>query len=151
MARSKYGNKKVFVDGYKFDSKAEARYYEKLRDSGVSFMPLAGKYCAMQKTIPVQSPTVLKTGEKINAVSYRADFVFYDGPNIVKVVDVKGYQDDISKLKMKMFAKEYGYPVIFAKYDSKRDLFEEMTCFESLYRQNQRAKIRRERKMMQNG
>lgn len=150
MGKSKYGNKKVYVDGYKFDSKAEARYYEKLRDSGVSFMPLAGKYCAMQKTIPVQSATVLKTGEKVNAVSYRADFVFYDGPNVVKVVDVKGYQDDISKLKMKMFAKEYGYPVIFAKYDSRNDFFEEMTCFESLKRQNQRAKTRREKKMAAN-
>lgn len=146
MTYSKFGNKKVYVDGYKFDSKAEARYYEKLRDAGVSFMPISGDYCAMQKTIPVQSAITLVTGEKIRPVSYKADFVFYEGTEIVKVVDVKGYQDDISKLKMKMFAKEYGYPVIFAKYDARRDVFEEMTCFESLYKQNQRAKQRRERK-----
>ncbi|MFQ7605750.1 MAG: DUF1064 domain-containing protein [Enterococcus avium] len=144
--KSKFGNKKVFVDGYKFDSKAEARYYEKLRDAGVSFLPLAGKYVAMQKFIPIQSAVTLTTGEKVQAVRYKADFVFYDGPNIVKVVDVKGYQDSESQLKMKMFAKEYGYPVIFAKYNRKNDCFEEMSCFESLRQQNKRARERQKRK-----
>ena len=144
---NKYRNEKVIVDGYKFDSKAEAAYYLKLRDEGHSFMPLAGKYVAMQKFIPIQSAVTLVTGEKVQAVRYKADFVFYDGPNIVKVVDVKGYQDSESQLKMKMFAKEYGYPVIFAKYDHRKGTFEEMSCFESLRRQNQRAKKRREKKL----
>lgn len=144
---NKYKNKKVYVDGYKFDSKAEAAYYEKLRDEGHSFMPLAGKYVAMQKFIPIQSAVTLTSGEKVQAVRYKADFVFYDGPNIVKVVDVKGYQDSESQLKMKMFAKEYGYPVIFAKYNHYQGTFEEMSCFESLYRQNQRAKKRRDKKL----
>lgn len=146
---AKYGNKKVYVDGIQFDSKAEAAYYEMLRDQGVSFMPLAGKYCAMQKMIPIQDATLLSTGEKVLAVRYKADFVFYDGPNVVKVVDVKGYQDALSVLKMKMFAKKYGYPVIFAKYDHKNRTFTEMSCFESLYQQNQRAKKRREKKAME--
>lgn len=144
--KSKFGNQKVFVDGYMFDSKAEARYYEKLRDAGISFLPLAGKYCLMQKLIPVQSGTILSTGEKINPVNYKADFVFYEGSTIVKVVDVKGYQDKESQLKMKMFAKEYGYPVMFAKYDRKNDCFEEMSCFESLRQQNKRARKRQKRK-----
>lgn len=146
VKKSKFGNKKVFVDGYKFDSKTEARYYEKLRDAGISFLPLAGKYVAMQKFIPIQSAVTLTTGEKVQAVRYKADFVFYDGSNIVKVVDVKGYQDNESQLKMKMFAKEYGYPVIFAKYDRKTDQFEEMSCFESLRQQNKRARERQKRK-----
>ena len=144
--KSKFGNKKVVVDDYKFDSKAEAAYYVMLRDRGYSFMPIAGKYVA----IPIQSAVTLKNGEKIQAVRYKADFVFYDGLNIEKVVDVKGYQDSESKLKMKMFAKEYGYPVTFAKYDHRKGTFEEMSCFESLRRQNQRAKERREKKAVQN-
>ena len=148
--KSKFGNKKVVVDDYKFDSKAEAAYYVMLRDRGYSFMPIAGKYVAMQKFIPIQSAVTLKNGEKIQAVRYKADFVFYDGLNIEKVVDVKGYQDSESKLKMKMFAKEYGYPVTFAKYDHRKGTFEEMSCFESLRRQNQRAKERREKKAVQN-
>ena len=100
--------------------------------------------------IPIQSAVTLKNGEKIQAVRYKADFVFYDGLNIEKVVDVKGYQDSESKLKMKMFAKEYGYPVTFAKYDHRKGTFEEMSCFESLRRQNQQAKERREKKAVQN-
>ena len=143
---SKYKNKKVVVDGYNFDSKAEARYYEKLRDSGESFSSLSDEYWEMQKMIPIQPACELKTGEKIQAVRYKADFVKYKDGQIIKVVDVKGYQDAISALKMKMFAKTYGYPVIFAKYNHRADTFEEMSCFESLRRQNQRAKLRRENK-----
>ena len=143
---SKYKNKKVVVDGYNFDSKAEARYYQKLRDSGESFLPLSAEYWEMQKMIPIQPACELKTGEKIQAVRYKADFVKYKDGQIVKVVDVKGYQDAISVLKMKMFAKTYGYPVIFEKYNQKTDLFEEMSCFYSLRRKNQLAKLRREKK-----
>lgn len=47
--RSKYGNKKHEVDGITFDSKAEARYYMKLKRNGMSFMPLSETYCAMQE------------------------------------------------------------------------------------------------------
>lgn len=142
---NKYKNKKVVADGITFDSKAEARYYEKLRDSGESFSK-SEEYWVMQKLIPIQPACELKTGEKIQAVRYKADFVKYKDGQIVKVVDVKGYQDAISILKMKMFAKTYGYPVIFAKYNHRADTFEEMSCFESLKRQNQRAKLRREKK-----
>lgn len=147
---SKYKNKKVVVDGFNFDSKAEARYYQKLRDSGESFMPLSEEYWVMQKMIPIQTACELVTGEKIQAVRYKADFVKYKDGQIVKVVDVKGYQDALSVLKMKMFAKTYGYPVIFAKYNQRTDSFEEMSCFESLRRQNQRAKLRREKKEVKN-
>ena len=147
---SKYKNKKVVVDGFNFDSKAEARYYQKLRDSGESFMPLSEEYWVMQKMIPIQPACELVTGEKIQAVRYKADFVKYKDGQIVKVVDVKGYQDALSVLKMKMFAKTYGYPVIFAKYNQRTDSFEELSCFESLRRQNQRAKLRREKKKIKN-
>ncbi|WP_330927511.1 DUF1064 domain-containing protein [Enterococcus sp. BWB1-3] len=145
MVYNKYSNKKITVDGIKFDSKAEARYYEKLKAAGVSFMPLTGKYCAMQEDIILQDSFVLD-GKKHQPIKYKADFVFHDGQNIVKVVDVKGYQDSLSKLKMKMFASRYGFPVIFAKYERSRDLFIEMSCFESAYLQGQRAKVRAERK-----
>lgn len=143
---SKFKNKKVVVDGMTFDSKAEARYYEKLRDSGESFLPLSNEYWEMQKSIAVLPAYVLPNGRKIQAIKYKADFVKYRDGEIVKVVDVKGYQDDTSKLKMKMFGYVYRYEVMFAKYDRKTDTFEEMSCFESLRRQNERARVRREKK-----
>ena len=143
---SKYKNKKVVVDGFNFDSKVEARYYEKLRDSGESFSSLSDEYWEMQKSIPVLPSYTLSNGRKVLPIKYKADFVKYRDGEIVKVVDVKGYQDDTSKLKMKMFSYVYRYEVVFAKYDRKTDTFEEMSCFESLRRQNQRAKLRRENK-----
>ena len=44
----------------------------------------------------------------------------------------------------------YRYEVVFAKYDRKTDTFEEMSCFDSLKLQNQRAKLRREKKKTKN-
>ncbi|XBG85744.1 DUF1064 domain-containing protein [Enterococcus cecorum] len=92
----------------------------------------------------------LPSGRKIQAIKYKADFVKYRDGEIVKVVDVKGYQDNTSKLKMKMFSYVYRYEVVFAKYDRKTDTFEEMSCFESLRRQNERARLRREKKKIKN-
>ena len=143
---SKYKNKKVVVDGITFDSKAEARYYQKLRDSGESFSSLSDEYWEMQKSIPVLPGYTLPNGRKILPIKYKADFIKYRDGEIVKVVDVKGYQDNTSKLKMKMFSYVYRYEVVFAKYDRKTDTFEEMSCFESLRRQNERARVRREKK-----
>ena len=139
----------MVVDGFKFDSKAEAAYYLKLKRAGHSFDPDDEKHVVMQKFIPIQKAVTLKTGEKVLAVRYKADFIFYNNGEIEKVVDVKGYQDSESQLKMKMFAVTYGYPVTFAKYDHRSGIFEEMTCFESVRRQNKRAKERRERKKME--
>lgn len=141
MAYNKFSNKKMVVDGIKFDSKAEARYYEKLRDSGMSFMPLSGRYCSIQHDVILQDSFVLD-GKKFQPVKYRADFVIFDGQKIIKVIDVKGYQDSFSKLKMKMFAFRYGFPVVFAKYDKPRDVFIEMSCFESARLQDKRARDR---------
>ncbi len=56
---------------------------------------------------------------KVAPIHYQADFVIYEEGKLVKVVDVKGYQDAISMLKMKMFANRYGFPVTFAKFNSK--------------------------------
>lgn len=116
--RSKYGNKKHEVDGITFDSKAEARYYMKLKRNGMSFMPLSETYCAMQENVLLQEG-YLCNDRKIAPIYYRADFVIYENGQVKKVIDVKGYQDAISMLKMKMFAHRYGFPVTFAKFDSK--------------------------------
>lgn len=108
--RSKYGNKKHEVDGITFDSKAEARYYMKLKRNGMSFMPLSETYCAMQENVLLQEG-YLCNDRKIAPIYYRADFVIYENGQVKKVIDVKGYQDAISMLKMKMFAHRYGFPV----------------------------------------
>lgn len=88
--RSKYGNKKHDVDGITFDSKAEARYYMKLKRNGMSFMPLSETYCAMQENVLLQEG-YLCNDRKIAPICYRADFVIYENGQVKKVIDVKGY------------------------------------------------------------
>jgi hypothetical protein len=142
---NKYNNKKHEVDGIKFDSRAEARYYMKLKRAGMSFMPLSETYCAMQENVLLQEGFLCE-GRRIAPIHYRADFVIYENGQVKKVVDVKGYQDANSMLKMKMFAHRYGFPVTFAKFDSKINKFIEMDCFESARQQRKRQAEKRKKK-----
>lgn len=113
---SKYGNKKTVVDGIKFDSKAEARYYV-----------LNKHKPRMERQVKFELlPKFECCGKKYRAITYNADFVFYDPEgNPEKVVDVKGVQTDVFRLKAKWFMSKYKIPLILAVYDKKTGLFEE--------------------------
>lgn len=100
----------------------------------------------MQENVLLQEG-YLCNDRKIAPIHYRADFVIYENGKVKKVIDVKGYQDAISMLKMKMFAHRYGFPVIFAKFDSKINKFIEMDCFESARQQRKRQSDRRKKKL----
>lgn len=145
MTKSKYGNKKTVVDGIKFDSTAESLYYRLLKRKGMSFLAIDPIHCVLQDRIILQDSFYLD-GKKIPAIEYKADFVIYKNGKVAKVIDVKGYQDAISMLKMKMFANRYGFPVIFAKLDRKRNVFVEMSSFESATEQRKRQAARRKAK-----
>jgi len=79
-ARAKYGNKKVEIDGKKFDSKAEgARYVElkRLQEGGV----ISGLKTQEEFALPVNGVLVCK---------YLADFCYVDSDGNRVVEDVKG-------------------------------------------------------------
>jgi hypothetical protein len=79
-ARAKYGNKKVSIDGKKFDSKAEgARYVElkRLQEGGV----ISGLKTQEEFALPVNGVLVCK---------YLADFCYVDSDGNRVVEDVKG-------------------------------------------------------------
>lgn len=79
-ARAKYGNKKVEIDGKKFDSKAEgARYVElkRLQEGGV----ISGLKTQEEFALPVNGALICK---------YRADFIYLDSDGNRVVEDVKG-------------------------------------------------------------
>ena len=100
---SKYGNKKVEVDGIVFDSKREARRYLEL-----ALLEKAGKIRDLKRQvefelIPTQYETFerygkrgqrLKDGQRVveKKCFYVADFAYWDGDQRV-VEDVKGYRD----------------------------------------------------------
>lgn len=102
---SKYFSKKVIVDGITFDSKKEAKRYSELK-----LLEKAGriKDLSLQHQFVLQPP-FKKNGKTIRAITYVADFVYFDLERMRNVVeDVKGYKTDVYQLKKKMF--EYKYP-----------------------------------------
>lgn len=87
----KYGNKKITINGQRFDSKLEASHYFRL----VNLQKQGRiKYLARQVTIS------LSDKPKGRNVRYIADFVFLDlEKNIWVVMDSKGYATRDYKVK----------------------------------------------------
>ena len=103
---NKYFNKKVMVDGIKFDSKKESKRYEQLK-----ILKKAGliKDLELQPTFVLQPAYKNNKGEKVRAITYKADFIYFDTHLDQYIVeDVKGFKTDVYKLKKKLF--EYQYP-----------------------------------------
>ena len=101
----KYGNHKTEVDGIKFDSKAEANRYEKLKDLEKS---------GIIKGLELQKPFRLCKGRwnngKTFSISYNEDFVYtLDGDIIVE--DVKGFRTEAYQLKKKLMKAVYGIEI----------------------------------------
>ena len=121
---NKYNAKKVTIDGITFDSKSEGRYYQHLlglMESGVV------------ESFEMQKPYTLldkfphpKTGKTIRAIKYVPDFevIYTDGR--VEVVDVKGMQTDVFRMKCKLFMFRYQIPLVLVKYNRTTKKFVEV-------------------------
>ena len=102
---SKYHSKKTTIYGITFDSKKEANRYSELR-----LLEMAGKIkdLRLQHQFILQ-PSFRKNSKTIRAITYVADFVYYDFERMKIVVeDVKGFKTKEYMLKRKMF--EYKFP-----------------------------------------
>lgn len=120
--RSKYSNHRVEIDGHTFDSKAEARYYQQLklrkRAGDILFFELQPRY-------RLQHPFE-KDGVKHRAIDYVADFEIHHKDGSIEVVDVKGTQTQVFKIKEKMFHKKYPHKLTLVKWCYKRKGFVEL-------------------------
>lgn len=104
MRYNKYSNKKVIVDGIKFDSKKEATRYKQLK-----MLEQMGEIrdLELQKSFELQ-PKFKKNNKSYRNIVYKADFYYFsikEGKYICE--DVKGFKTDVYTLKKKMF--EYRY------------------------------------------
>jgi len=101
--KSKFGNKKVEYDGFKFDSKTEMTYYKYLKilesKGEITNIELQPKYNLI--------PMFKKNGETFRAINYKADFKVTYSDERVEIIDVKGFETKDFKMKRKMF--EYRY------------------------------------------
>ena len=102
---SKYGNRKVTIDGVTFHSAAEAQRYTELK-----ILTSAGSIrgLCLQPEFTLQDKFRDASGVLQRAIIYRADFSYYDcdlGRNVVE--EVKGAETQVWLIKKKMFLKRY--------------------------------------------
>lgn len=102
--KSKYRNKKVTIDGIEFDSKKEAHYYMQLK-----LLKQSGeiKDFGLQEKFVLQEGFT-KNGTRHRPITYYADFIIDNLDGSTDVVDVKGMETQVFKIKKKLF--EYKYP-----------------------------------------
>jgi len=99
--RSKYGAVKKEVDGIKFDSTSESKYYIYLKEQWIEH--------ERQKRYLLQEKFVTKDWEKIQPIYYISDFSYWQ-----IVVDIKWQPTSDAKMKRKMFM--YRYPDLELKW-----------------------------------
>ncbi|MDR4315004.1 phage protein [Niallia circulans] len=111
--RNKYGNKKVVVDNVKFDSIAEAKYYEQLK------WLLQAKQIKSFKCQPkfLLQEAFKKNGETFRKIEYIADFEIHNLDGSIEIVDVKGAETKEFLIKKKLFLKKYDYPLKIVTLD----------------------------------
>lgn len=97
----KYFNKKIEIDGYKFDSKAEGKYYLdlKLRKSAGDIVDFE-----LQPEYVIQEKFRDRYGA-CREIKYRADFLVVHNNGMREIVDVKGFKTIEFKIKWKMMRK----------------------------------------------
>ena len=109
---SKYGNKKVEIDGYKFDSIKESEKYLELK-----FLKQHKqiKDFEVHPSFVIFDGYVNKQGQKIRPIIYTADFRVVELDNSEEILDIKPYIRSkqkyfltaVFKLKVKLFEARY--------------------------------------------
>ncbi|SDX62058.1 DUF1064 domain-containing protein [Salimicrobium album] len=101
--RSKYGAKKMKLDGHTFDSKREADYYAHLK-----LRKRAGeiKDFTLQPKFTLQEG-FKKDGKTFRKISYIADFRIEHVDGTIENVDVKGMETKEFSIKRKLYERLY--------------------------------------------
>ncbi|HBF0311310.1 TPA: DUF1064 domain-containing protein [Clostridioides difficile] len=100
---SKYNNKKIIIDGIKFDSKDESEYYLYLKEKKENGEI---KDFGLQQKFELQ-PKFKKDGKNYRAITYTVDFAIYKWDGEVVYIDVKGYSTQQGELRKKLFDYKY--------------------------------------------
>lgn len=97
---SKYGNQPTTVDGIRFDSKKEARYYEQLK-----IRQNVGEVAYFHRQVPITLPGNTK---------YVVDFQVFHTDGTVEYVDVKGKQTESFRFKKRQVESLYPIRIVLA-------------------------------------
>lgn len=105
---SKYYSRKVIIDGIKFDSKKEGNRYLELK---LLLKARKIRDLELQKKFELL-PKYKMNNKTIRAISYIADFVYWDiSKNEMVIEDTKGFKTEVYKLKKKLFEYKYGIEI----------------------------------------
>lgn len=100
---SKYGNRKVKLDGHTFDSLAERDRYKELQ-----LLEYRGDITGLEVHPAFElQPAFSKNGKRTRAINYEADFSYFENGEKV-IEDIKGKSTDLFLVKKKLF--DYRYP-----------------------------------------
>jgi hypothetical protein len=104
-------NIKTVIDGITFDSKREAEYYCELkmrkRSGDIKEFALQPKYLIIDGYV--------RDGKKVRPTYYIADFLIHHKDDSHEVVDVKGMETAVFKLKRKLFESKYNMKLTIVK------------------------------------
>lgn len=125
-SRLKYNNRKVKLDGHTFDSQAEADYYLRLRaaarSGSIKDLEVQPRFTFEHRGRVLRYPPlwVVRSGKRFQRqgapIRYYADFRFYDViEKRSRVVDVKGMDTPVSKLKRALVLWWHGIDVEIVK------------------------------------
>lgn len=101
---NKYGNKRVVVDGIRFDSKREAARWQELK-----LLERAGEIKGLERQVEYEL-IPKQPGER--AVKYIADFRYIDHDGKTVVEDTKGVKTPVYILKRKLMLQVHGIRVV---------------------------------------
>lgn len=104
VKEAKYRNRKVEYDEITFDSQAEFEYYLilKAREAAgqISKLEVHSKFM-------LQEGFKDRDGKRVPPIHYKADFTYVDDNGDSVVVDVKGFETPVWKIKRKLFLFRY--------------------------------------------
>ncbi|WP_061786761.1 DUF1064 domain-containing protein, partial [Pseudobacillus badius] len=119
VSKSKYGAKKVEIDGITFDSKAEAKYYQQLKwlqaNNQILFFRIQPRYLLQE--------AFKKNGVAHRKIEYVADFEVHKKDGSIEVVDIKGVETEAFKIKRKLFEFKYPHALSLLAYSQDHKSF----------------------------
>lgn len=118
IPRKKFGNVETSFGTMVFDSKLEAQRYSEL--IGLQY---AKQITNLKTQVQIELQPAFRTtdGKAIRAIHYVADFMYREN-GVIVVEETKGFQTDVSKIKMKMLRyvyPEYDVRMVYAKKEAK--------------------------------
>lgn len=110
---SKYNAKKTEIDGIKFDSAVEGKYYSHLKE--LQAQGVVTRF-DLQPEFILQGGFTDDWGVRHLPIKYRADFLVYYRDSDPKVIDIKGQILPEFKLKRKLYAAKFPLELVLLSY-----------------------------------